>query len=51
MAMRVNEKDVEGIIETSTTLSLIPFIRAANSLVDKVSSNDSASELSAGDLK
>tara|TARA_R110000824_G_scaffold172434_1_gene350349 strand:+ start:61210 stop:61641 length:432 start_codon:yes stop_codon:yes gene_type:complete len=51
MAMRVTDKDVQGIIETSANASLVPFIRAANSLVDKVSSNDTASELSTADLK
>lgn len=50
MGMRVTDQQVRDILETTPTISTTPFIVAANSLVNKVSSNDSDSVLSSVDL-
>lgn len=57
MGFRVGEDDVRDIItvanqdELDSNINLASFIRTANLLVNKISSNDSSSLLSSGDLK
>ena len=51
MALRATDADVREIIDTTSTIPTLPFIKAASNLVDKVSSNDSDSVLGAADLR
>lgn len=48
---RVTEDEVREIIDNSAGIGMSPFIAAAYTLVNKVSLKDTASELSAADLK
>lgn len=49
---RVTAKDVQGVIDADITgISMVPFIAAATSLVDEISSNDSGSLLNDDLLK
>lgn len=51
MAWRVTSTDVEGVIrDYSTKIDLTPFIQMGNTIADKVSSEDTDSELSSGQL-
>ncbi len=51
MAWRVTPTDVEGIIrDYNTSIDLTPFITMANTLADKVSSEDTGGELNAAQL-
>ena len=51
MAWRTTEQDVRAIIDTDASLSIAPFIDAATSLTDYVSSKDSDSLLSSTTLE
>ena len=51
MAWRVDPDEVREILETDDDIEVQPFIKVANRLVDRLSTNDSASLMAAGDLK
>lgn len=47
---RTNATDVDEILDTSIS-NLTPWVEAANSVVDRVASEDSNNDLSSGDLQ
>lgn len=51
MAWRTNEDDVRGIVNNDPNIAILPFIKAADVLVDYVSSQDSNSLLNANALE
>lgn len=51
MALRTDETAVRSIIDNSEGIELVPFIRTASLLVDKVDSHDTAGTLSVADLR
>lgn len=42
MAWRTTEPEVRGVVDSDSTISVEPFIKAANALTDHVSSKDTA---------
>ena len=51
MALRAKESDVRDVVDIDSTINLLPFLRAANRLVDFVVTKDTSSLLSAGLLR
>lgn len=51
MAIRTNDEAVRAIIENCSSISMTPFMHAANSLVDKIDTYDTEGVLSNSDLK
>ena len=51
MALRANDSDVRDVADLDATINLLPFMRAANKIVDYVVTQDTGSLLSTGLLK